>query len=379
MMKSPPNPNRLNGLRIPVSSERNFFPCSDTFPAAAFVKPPLPFGLRLRFHFRKMTSTGAILQTSDSPLELHPGDSLDFLVTLPAIGSFDVRSSITSIEDGSLCTAGQIHVDWSEPSKPFRLGLAEYLLLGDDRLTPVKLRTAGFLVGDISRVVTFSEANAEEDLEQILRLRLRAHQHEGRLSGFTESELASPFDAHSCHLVSRFGAKIVSYVRLIDVGRDPNKSQYALWGKHQVPDVLWQSGFAEAGAGATDPEFQRSGLFLPLMQFATAIAALKGYRYILGACENDLLSMYSEMGFQLIETREVHPKAGWQFISHLIFLDTHKLLHKPPVGRWVGSMGDAVRYAQNLDSKNNLNSPSPVGQQAVRKPVHFEGGDANGP
>jgi hypothetical protein len=268
-------------------------------------------------------------------------------MTLPAIGLFDVPSKVTSVTIDRTQSECYVHVCWRDAPKPFLQGLAEFLLFGDTLLTPACLRRAGFIVRDISRTVSYAEAT-EQELRDILKLRLRAHQHEGRCCGLGSHDLSAPFDVYSSHLVCRFGKKIVSYVRLINVGCDPDRSQYIVWGKHQVPGWLMRAGFAEAGAGATDPEFQRCGLFLPLMQFAVAKTVELGYRFILGACEDNLLAMYREMGFALIETREVNPRHGWKFVSHLIYLDTHDLLVSPPGGRWVGAMAKAAEFSRSI-------------------------------
>jgi hypothetical protein len=69
------------------------------------------------------------------------------------------------------------------------------------------------------------------------------------------------------------------------------------------------------------PEFQRAGLFVPLMAHAVRVAVQSGHRYVLGACDDELLGMYRGMGFTVLEERFVEPKPGWRFRSHLIVLD----------------------------------------------------------
>jgi hypothetical protein len=53
------------------------------------------------------------------------------------------------------------------------------------------------------------------------------------------------------------------------------------------------------------------------------VAVQSGHRYVLGACDDELLGMYGEMGFAVLEERIVEPKPGWRFRSHLILLDAH--------------------------------------------------------
>jgi GNAT superfamily N-acetyltransferase len=110
-------------------------------------------------------------------------------------------------------------------------------------------------------------------------------------------------------------------VRVIFVDGVPARSQYVTLGGHDVPRWLWEQGFVEAGAGAMDPEFQRAGLFRPLMRRAFDVAVQSGHRWVLGACEDGLLAMYRSMGFELLEERMVEPKPGWRFRSHLMYAD----------------------------------------------------------
>ena len=110
-------------------------------------------------------------------------------------------------------------------------------------------------------------------------------------------------------------------MRVIFVDGDPARSQYVSLGGHEVPQWLWDAGFVEAGAGAMHPDFQRAGLFVPLMAHAVRVAVQSGHRYVLGACDDELLGMYREMGFAVLETRIVEPKPGWRFRSHLLVLD----------------------------------------------------------
>jgi len=131
-------------------------------------------------------------------------------------------------------------------------------------------------------------------------------------------------------------------VRVIFVDGDPARSQYVSWGGHEVPPWLWEAGFVEAGAGAMDPDFQRAGLFVPLMAHAVRVAVQSGHRYVLGACDDALVPMYREMGFVVLEERIVEPKPGWRFRSHLLVLDAEQLAGDSPT---LAAMASAVEHA----------------------------------
>jgi predicted N-acetyltransferase YhbS len=192
------------------------------------------------------------------------------------------------------------------------------------------------------RRIAVGDASLPSEYFDILAIRLRAHQHDGRFLHSTVAELALPFDAHARHLVCRLDGRIIGCVRLNHVDGDPGRSQYVAWGRHELPDWLWQAGFIEAGAGAIEPEHQMSGFFLIMMQHAVRVARELGYRFVVGACEDDRVAMYQRMGFFLLEAREVEPKPGWRFISRVIVLDMDGLLSSPPQGKWVATMAAIV-------------------------------------
>lgn len=211
-----------------------------------------------------------------------------------------------------------------------------------DGLIAARTRGGEHLPREIGRSVTFGDARFPEEYPEILALRLRAHQHDGQLAGFAASDLASSFDTHSRHLVCRLNGRILGCVRLIHVDGDPARSQYVAWGKHEVPGWLWQAGFLEAGAGAMEPEYRMSGLFLALVQHLVRTTRQLNHRYLLGASEDHLLPMYQKMGFSWLEARNVEPRPGWRFHSHLFVMDLDGLLQAPREGRWVAMMAAAV-------------------------------------
>jgi GNAT superfamily N-acetyltransferase len=320
------------------------FVCPEGIAATASAMNPLFFREWLHFGVVELGAGGMSLSTSIRNKSIVLGLELDFTVTFPLSGTQAVRGRITSVTTHRDTKSFVLGVAWSAPSRELLAAVSEYLLLGNKELSPARLREGGLKVGSIEHAVTYDYAMTAADHAAVLELRLRAHQAENRLDNATVEDMVSPYDAHSRHLTCRFGGRIVGYVRVIYVDGVPARSQYVTEGGHEVPEWLWKAGFVEAGAGATDPEFQRAGLFLPLMQHSLRVAAQSGFRYVLGACSDELLDMYQQMGFELLETREVEPKAGWRFRSHLICLDSEKLESNPPAGKAVAAMASAVAF-----------------------------------
>jgi ribosomal protein S18 acetylase RimI-like enzyme len=284
------------------------FPCPDALPAFATAPCPWFPAEHLRFRVVDAGADGMTLRTTHAVL---PGAELDVELHLPLVGVERARMRWSSTRD----------VRWLDPPPK---ALARYLLCAHETLTPAALRAAGLAVGNATRAFTYDYATTAEDFEQVLALRLLAHQADGHLESQTTADMRSPYDAHSRHLTCRSGGRIVGYVRVIFVDGDPERSQYVSMGGHVVPQWLWDAGFVEAGAGAVHPDFQRAGLYGPLMDETARVAARSGCRYVLGACPDELVRMYGEMGYEVIETRTVEPKPGWRFRSHLLVCDLER-------------------------------------------------------
>jgi hypothetical protein len=318
--------------------------CPDALPAFATASCPWLLGERLRFRIRHIGAGGMTLVTRlDAPLL--PGLELDLELHLAHVGIEPVRGRLTSVRRADGGRALEVGAAWVDPSRALSAAIANYLLAGDDALTPASLRSGGLAVGSVEPVVTYDYARTPTDFEDILALRLAAHQAEGHLADASIADMRSPFDAHARHLTCRFGGRIVGYVRVIFVDRIASRSQYVTLGGHEVPPWLWAAGFVEAGAGAIHHDFQRAGLFVPLMMHSVRVAVQSGHRYVLGACDDGLLGMYQAMGFAVLEERIVEPSPGWRFRSHLILLDAERLVAEAPASKTLAAMASAAGFA----------------------------------
>ena len=315
------------------------FRCPDALPAFATAACPWFFRERAQFRILELGASGMTLRPARGAAPLLAGVDLDFDLHLALIGVERAIGRITCVQDD------RVEVEWRDPPRALLKAISQYLLAADDSLTPTALRAGGLAVGSLGQTVTYDYAATSADFDEILALRLCAHQAEGHLTDTSLTDLRSPFDAHARHLTCRFGGRIVGYVRVIFVDGDPARSQYVSLGGHEVPQWLWDAGFVEAGAGAMHPDFQRAGLFVPLMAHAVRVAVQSGHRFVLGACDDGLLGMYREMGFEVLEQRICEPKRGWRFRSHLIYLDAERLAGRSTASRIVADMASAIGFA----------------------------------
>lgn len=180
------------------------------------------------------------------------------------------------------------------------------------------------------------------DLDEIHDLRLRAHRHDGRLTGVTAAELASPYDRDAWHLVIRHEGRIVAYMRLIDLRGDPGRSPYMTDGGHSVPAAMWVGGILEGGAGAVEPAFRRGRLYSEIVRESVRITVRTGNRWLLGGCEDELLPGFRALGFTVVQTRDVEPLPGWRFRSHLFAMTMDDLAAGRVSGRYASAMAAAL-------------------------------------
>ena len=317
--------------------------CPEAVPAFASARCPWFFQETVSFRIMEIGAGGATLRTSDPSPLLLPRAELELDLHLGFVAGERGRARLTSVRPAG--DGFDVGVAWLDPAPELLKAVSHYLLAGDRTLTPMALRAGGLPVGSLERAVTYDYAASSADYEEILALRLQAHQATGHLDSTSATDLRSPFDAHARHLTCRFGGRIVGYVRAIFVDRDPARSQYVTLGGHEVPPWLWEAGFVEGGGGATHPDFQRAGLYVPLMQHLFRVAVQSGHRYVLGACPDELLGMYREMGFEVLEERMVEPKPGWRFCSHLLVADAERLAGDPPATRTGPAMASAIAFA----------------------------------
>jgi hypothetical protein len=325
------------------------FECSDDFPALAAAQSPIFFSESLHFRIRDIGAGGMTASTSLRNKGLLPGMELGFRVNFNMIGIFEVRGRVTAIHREHTHHAGfRVGVAWIEPPRALLSAIAEYLLIDDKSLSPTQLREAGLPTSNIERAVTYDYAHLPEDYEEILALRLRARQHEEGYAELTTVDMTSPFDKFGRHMVCRFGGRIIISARITYVGGDPSKSEYVSKGGHEIPEWLWKAGFVECGAGQTEPEFQRSGLYMSFAQHIVRVAMQSGYRYVVFGCADDLVGMFKNVGAVLFDSRMVEPRPGWKFRSHLMYLDMDGLLSAAPEGKFVDKMVSVASFVDGM-------------------------------
>ena len=318
---APPSPG-AGGIEQRRSTR---YQCSERLPVLATARCALFFREWLHFRVIEISAGGMSVKTSIGNKGLLSGLCLDFLIRLPLMPSRHVRGRLTSIRRAQGELEFTVGVAWEKPSQKLLSAVSEYLLLNDKSRTPSQLRQGGLFVGTIERAVSYGYATRPEEHVAARELRIRAHRASGHLDDVTADQLSSPCDAHSRHMICRFGSRIVGYIRMNYIAGDPARSTYVSEGGHEIPGRILDGGLVEGGAAVIDPDFQRTGLHLALLQRAVIVTRTSGLSYFLGAVADATLDTVLDWGFELLETRMVEPKPGWRFRSHLVSMDVAPL------------------------------------------------------
>ena len=196
---------RLRGLPligvsfVEAGADASSFACPDELPAFAVAPSPWFDRETLRLRVVAVDARGMTVRlVSAASVPLLGGMELDFSLHLPCIGVIAARSHRWWLRCGGRRGVVRAVPRALARHRPVPAG-------GDASLTPMALRAAGLSVGSVENAVAYDYATAATDFEEVLALRLRAHQAIGHLEAASVDDMRSPFDGFSRHLVCRFG------------------------------------------------------------------------------------------------------------------------------------------------------------------------------
>lgn len=296
----------LQRLGIVFSSKKNDpvnrpkrFKCSRKFQVVAYGEHPFRYNHTLLFNVADFSSNGMTLVGDIKENLLLPGATLLLNVMLPAVGEYEVLVEVTNIR--SLNASEGINqfvigTAFIKPSPDFLKAISTYLVLDLAGSANLKeLKENGFLVPSMSNATVFSYVSTEHEWHQVLKLRLRAAQKEGRWLGETNYlKLSDEYDKYSRHIICKVENKIVASIRLVFNNNEIDRVEHKKF--FEVPDKFWKNGFVEASRLCTDPDYRGSTLFLGFLQHVGRIVGQQGIRYVLMNCEDSLVPIYQRYG-----------------------------------------------------------------------------------
>ncbi|MBX9703015.1 MAG: GNAT family N-acetyltransferase [Silvanigrellaceae bacterium] len=162
-------------------------------------------------------------------------------------------------------------------------------------LTLTELRDNGFYVEKLSSAITFGYADTPEEFEEILNLRLIAHQSWGRFKDKkSPKEMLEIYDEYARHVVCKINDKIVACARIIFVKDNLEISDIA--NISEIPNKIKKNGFVEFTRICTHPDYRGSDLLVTLLQHVARIIIQSKCQYGVGSSIDDLWPLYKKMG-----------------------------------------------------------------------------------
>jgi hypothetical protein len=211
---------------------------------------------------------------------------------MPVRGEFKVVAEVVTAtqHDG----ATETHCDLHNASDALRSSITEFLLMTRPGMNIRELGQKGFLVSDLEKAFVFRSVQTPEQLDNVLKLRLRAAQKDGRWEGETDhSKMRDPWDKHARQIFCEINSQIVASARIVFNNGIADRSEHVSYGV-EIPDWLWEAGFVEGSRVCTDPDFRGSDIFFHIIQQISRIVAQSGYRYILLNCVDSLVPVYKK-------------------------------------------------------------------------------------
>ena len=279
------------------------FNCSKKFPVVAYGEHPFRYNHTLLFQVADFSFNGMTLVGTAKENLLLPGAVILVNVMLPTMGEFEVLVEITNIRSLNSDNENKkfvIGAVFLNATPKFLVAISSYLILDLEISANIKdLRENGFLIPNVNSAVIFSYVSSQEEWEQVLKLRLRAAQKEGRWVGEIDHwKLTDKYDKYSRHIICKVENKIVASSRLVFNNKDPQRVEHG--NVMEIPNQFWKDGFVEASRLCTDPDYRGSTLFLGFLQHVGRIVGQQNIRYVLMNCEDSLVPIYKRYGGETI-------------------------------------------------------------------------------
>lgn len=276
----------------PKDESAEFFSCTDNMPLA-YCEDPIAFNRTVLFNITHFSRSGVKLRTKNLNGVFFTGLKIDLNLMMPARGEYRVIAEVVDIKQ--LADHMELQCMWCNCPLELQNSISEFLLMTVPGLTISGLKDQGFLVADLEKAFIFKSAQTPEEIENILKLRLKAAQSEGRWLDTTDIDLMrDKWDRHARQIYCEVNGRIVAASRIVFNNGLRERSEHVSCGV-KIPEWLWDESFVEGSRVCTDPDFRGSDVFLQMVQQMSHIVTQSGHRYLLLNCVDSLVPVYKRM------------------------------------------------------------------------------------
>ena len=325
-----PLPGKLIGIRFvgkvgpPYGdTERRKSPrwnCNPSFLPTCMTPNPVQFGDYVYGTVRNISSKGMQITTSLRNKHIVPGMNLELQLGFPMTAHVSItatvnRVSITSIAGKDLLELG---LEFDPTTRTIRDSIGQYLLQFSDVGSVQALRDQGFSFVSIASGVDYYFVNTDEDYQRVLELRLIANALAKKIpEGYSINDMSDLFDTRGRIIAGRYRDQIAVSCRLhFSESGDPLEHESYI----SLPsDFPRRDQIMECARAATHPDYRGGDLWSTFIQHVAICAVQANRPWILLSTTEELIPMYSRIGFRKQNITYVDPMYP-EMTQHLLLM-----------------------------------------------------------
>ena len=294
--------------------------------AMAYTKSPFRFNHICHYKVFDFSSNGLTLEGNNTSDIMLPGVILKLKVFIPSYGVFNLDAEVTNIRRTKKPHVFRVGCTYKTTSTAYLTAAASYLLSDTNSTCSVEdLISNGFLVSFIGEFAKFGYVSSQKEWLELLSLRRRSAQHEGRWLGCTDDlMMIDDYDKFARHLQCRLGNQIVAGARISFNNGDLNRCEHTKYIK--IPQFIQDGGFIEASRVCTDPNYRKTNLFLLVLQNCARVGIQSKCRYILLNCEDSLVKIYKRFGAKELNMSFTNEYMNGKRLN-VMYYDLHAILN----------------------------------------------------
>ena len=282
--------------------------CSEDFFPTSVCPTPGRYNEYIYFQIRDISTEGFQLLCSLRNKYLIPGTQLNLTASFPMVGDLSlpvrvVRTDISSERGKDYLVVGTEFISVSQATKNT---IGQYLLQFTDAETLDELREAGFFPSSMSKGTDFQFLKSESDYEEVLNLRLRAHQAGGTVEDATgAADMGDMFDTNSRIIVGKHKGEVITSARIHFnvLEEDMEHERYFEW----PAELPRRDQIFEITRVCTHPKFRSGDLLASLLRFISATCLQPQRPWVLVSSTDDLLPFYEKIGMKNTGITYEHP------------------------------------------------------------------------
>ncbi|MBX3706295.1 MAG: GNAT family N-acetyltransferase [Pseudomonadales bacterium] len=282
--------------------------CSEDFYPTCVCPTPGRFNEYMYFQVRDISREGLQLLCSLRNKYLIPGMVLNLTTSFPMVGEITIpvlvkRIGVKSEREKDYLVVG---TEYQDITKTSRNVIGQYLLQFSNVETLADLKEAGFLVASVARSTDFYFLKSESDYEEVLKLRLMAHQSGGTLGQDANLyEMSDRYDSNSRIIVAKRKGRIIGSARIHYSALEDSleHEKYIEW----PATFPRRDSVLEITRVCTHPNFRSNDLLAAMLKFLGITCFQPQRPWVLVSSIDALVPFYRKIGLQASPFTYQHP------------------------------------------------------------------------